>query len=207
MTIVHLPTTPPDITGDLGRAWRTDLRAILDKARAKYGKAPPLELNVAGWIAYAPYSHPLWPCVTVGCISLHDVPGWPPAVIHLPGATHEVFVAAIDPSCALRIDEQPPTLRPLNFAGQFICGSHDEARERIEQAVRDICDGTLNPDSDNRRAWAERFSRSNFKAGADLPDVIVPAPDGGAVVVGMGATNVRALQQVVGDGDDDGKRH
>ena len=59
------------------------------------------------------------------------------------------------------------------------------------------------------RAEGQRIGieTTNFKAGADLPDVIVPAPDGSVVVVGTGATNVRALQQVVGDADDDGKRH
>ncbi len=46
-----------------------------------------------------------------------------------------------------------------------------------------------------------------MKAGADAPDVIVQAPDGSVVVVGMGASNVGALQQAVGAGDDDGKRH
>jgi len=190
-----LPPQKPDYTGTHGRAWRMDLAAILVKQMAQHGKAPPLELNVCGWVAHAPYSHPIWPSVAINCISLRDVPGWPPATIHLQGATHELFVGAINPEVDVRLDETPDILRPLNFAGQFICASDDDARERVEQAVRDICDGTLNPDSDNRSAWGDRFSRSNAKPGFDSPDVIALTP-GGLIAVGTGAANVKALEAI-----------
>ena len=190
-----LPAQHPDYIGPCGRAWRCDLDAILHKQQLK-GRAPPRELNICGWLAFAPYSHPIWPCVAVNCISLRDVPGWPPAVIHLEGATHEVFVAACDPDHPLAVDESAKTLQPLNFAGQFICASDGEARDLVDQAVRDICDGTLNPDTDHRHAWFARFSRSNAKAGADMPDMIAVTPTGEVVVIGTGASNVGMLEQV-----------
>lgn len=195
---VHkLPYQQPDHVGTHGRAWRFNLKSILDAQRAKHGTAPPMELNTCAWAVYAPFSHPMWPCVAVACISLRDVPGWPSATINLPGATHEVMVMALDPDKPVCVDQQPSYLRPTNFAGQFIASSDDEARERIEQAVRDICAGTLNPDSDGRHQWAERFSRSNFKPLADMPDVLLPTAGGGVVAVGMGSANVKALVDVV----------
>jgi hypothetical protein len=193
---MQLPDSPADISGPHGRAWRADLAAILAQQRAKHGSAPPLELNVCGWYVHAPFSHPIWPCVAINCISLRDVLGWPPAKINLEGATHELFVGAIDPDTPVRIDRFAPTLRPINYAGQFIAGDDDEARERVEAAVREVCAGTLNPDSDGRHQWAARFSRSNFKPGADAPDFLVAGPSG-LTMVGTGGANVSALQTIV----------
>jgi hypothetical protein len=195
-TRVLLPSSAPDYVGAHGKAWRFDLDAV-HRACVRDGAAPPRELQVCGWAAHAPYSHPIWPCVMVCCISLRDAPGWPPAVVNMPGATHEVMVIALDPAHEVQLDDRPRYLSPLNFfTGQFIAASDDEARERVDQAVRDICDGTLNPDSDNRRAWGERFSRSNIKPGFDDPDFIVAGP-GGIVAVGTGAAQVKLLDEIV----------
>ncbi len=189
-----LPSQEPDHIGPHGRAWRCDLNAVLQKQLRQHGQAPPLELNVCGWLVWAPWSHPIWPCVVINCISLREIPGWPSAHISLPGATHELFVASIDPDATIRIDESPETLRPINFAGQFISASDDEARERIDRAVRDICAGTLNPDSDGRAQWTERFSGSNLKPGALEPDSASLLPDGTVLIKGTGGAMVRALK-------------
>lgn len=191
-----LPPQPADHVGPHGQAWRVDTAAILREQVAKAGKAPPIELQVCHWVVHAPYSHPIWPCVAVMCISLRDIEGWPPATILLEGATHEVMVAALEPDRPVRIDKPAAMLQPLNFAGQFIAASDEAARARIEETVRDICAGTLNPDTDNRRAWADRFSRSNAKPGFDTPDALVIG-QGTALAVGTGAANVKALTDLV----------
>jgi hypothetical protein len=153
-------------------------------------------LQVGSWYVHAPFSHPLWPCVVVIGLSLRDVPGWPPAKINLDGATHEVMVYALDPKQSIRLDRPPAYLTPCNFAGQFTADSDDAAAQRIELAVRDICAGELNPDSDGRHQWAARFSRSNFKPGADRPDLMAVGPSG-LTVVGMGGANTRALGAIL----------
>lgn len=198
-----LPINPPDYVGRHGRAWRLDLVAITAAHLAKHGRSAPLALNPCAWIAHAPYSHPIWPCVAVNLISLRDFPGWPPAVVNLPDATHEVIVAAIDPDEALHVDRQPKFLYPLNFVGQFVAASDDEAREQIDQAVRDICDGKLNPDTDNRQAWVDRFSASNVKNVA--PQGIGINADGTVVVQGTGASVVNSLLALQTAQADEGK--
>lgn len=192
----HIPAAVPDICGPAGRAWRFDCDAIHAGQLAMHGKAPPRELSIASWAVYAPNSHPIWPCVAVLGISLRDVPGWPAAKINMPGATHEVFVLALDPNEPIRLDEGPIPLRPSNFAGQFIAASDEQAAAMIESAVQEICAGTLNPDSDGRRQWVERFSGSNLLPGALDPHFIAGKP-GTLIMVGTGAQNVRALEEIV----------
>lgn len=69
----------PDLIGKYGRAWRTDTAAI---AR-RYPGGPPADLTVASWLVRAPYAHPVWHSYMIGAVSLRDLEGAPPAVIHL----------------------------------------------------------------------------------------------------------------------------
>lgn len=154
--------TPPDIDG-FSKAWKVDL----DTVRKRLGIDPAKDGGICEWIVYAPWSHPIWPYVCVIGLHLRHIDGMPDATIHLRGATHEIMVWAMDP------DKYPPHLdgagpkgrflHPCNFAGQFIEPSDDAARNRIETVVREICMGTLNPDTDGVQQWIARFGDHGFK--------------------------------------------
>lgn len=186
--------TEPVMKGKLGSAWLIDMQAV--SRRRGIENDPRADVTLPCWIVRAPYAHPLWSHYVVMCIALRDVPGVPKATIHLEGATHEVMVFALDPDTRPALNDYPRMLQPINFTGQFIEADDLAAAARVQQAVQDVIDGTLNPDTDYRRHWVERFSGSNLKAGALDPDFIAAAP-GSMVVHGMGAANVRSVQQIV----------
>lgn len=121
------------------------------------GNQAQLQTSVDGWIVQAPYAHPVWHSYWVACVTLRDVEGLPPAVIHRPGATHEIIVYALNPEKPTTIDEPVHFLTPSNFVGQFTAWSDEAAREIIGRVVRDIIDGILNPDTDFRSIWIARF--------------------------------------------------
>ncbi len=87
----------------------------------------------------------------------------PPAKIMLPGATHEMFLFALDPDHVPEIDKRLHLLTPANFGGQWIAGSDNAAVEYIKSIVSEVCDGALSPDTDFRSMWVERFSDSNMR--------------------------------------------
>lgn len=187
--------TEPTMRGRLGNAWLIDQEAVGRRHGIVYD--PRASVTLPSWIASASYAHPLWSHYAILCVALRDVPGVPKAIVHLPGATHEVLVFALDPDTKPAVDDMPRALQPINFSGQFVEADDMAAAARVQQAVQDVIDGTLNPDSDFRRQWVERFSGSNLKPGALQPDFIAGSPGAGLVVHGMGAANVRNLQQIV----------
>lgn len=144
-------TVPPTLVNRDGRAWRCVPIAN-----------PPQRLGtVVDWLVEAPEAHPVWHSYAVCLIHLRPLPDMPPPRFYLPGATHEIWVAALDP-WAVR---QPMILRtqmmayllPLNFAAQFIASDDAVAMARVEGVVRAICFGTLSPDSDAIDVWCELF--------------------------------------------------
>lgn len=153
--------TPPTLLGQHGEAWEHDLAGAV--ARGLTNSEAPLDAQVASWIARAPYAHPFWHSYWISCVNLRDFQGVPPAVITLPGATHEVMVFALDPKHETTVDDFPHRLTPVNFVGQFIEPSDEAAAARIRQTVQDVIDGRLSPDTDFRYEWACRFSGSNLR--------------------------------------------
>jgi len=148
---------PPDIQGSMGLAWVMDVDALARKGgNAVHG-------TVKCWSVRAPWAHPLWHSYHVVCLHLRPIPGEPPAKIMLAGATHEVMVIALHPDDQPALDDFTRYLTPINFSGQFIAESDVAAALKVEQAVRDICDGKLSPDTDYMRSWMHRFSDSNIK--------------------------------------------
>lgn len=186
--------TIPTLFGRLGNAWLIDK----DAAAKRLGivEDPRFSVTLPSWIASAPYAHPVWSYYAILCIALRDVPGVPKAKINLEGATHEVMVFALDPDVVPVIDDTPRVLRPINFVGQFVATDDAAAEARIRQAVQDVIDGKLNPDTDHTRAWIEHFSDSNLLPGALEPDFIAAVPGVGLVAHGTGAANARKLQQI-----------
>lgn len=157
--VIYTNDVPADLTGNLGRAWKLDAAAI----GCREAGQPPAELTVAGWIIYAPYAHPVWHSYLLSAVSLRDCPGARPAKIYLPGATHEVLLYALNPEHRTSINDFPHPLIPTNFHGQWIAENDEAAARYIDETVRMVCEGQLNPDTDYTRYWIHRFSASNIK--------------------------------------------
>lgn len=157
---------PPTIIGPHGAAWKLDLAAV----RAAFGCDEKRDGSVCLWIVFAPWANMAWSYYTISAIHLRSVEGLPPAKINLAGATHEVVVAAMDPRVAPSLTGSPRSwLSPLNFMGQWVVNERPNpvdldrtAAARIEEIVREILDGRLNPDTDFRHEWVRRFSDSNL---------------------------------------------
>lgn len=176
---------PPTKQGPHGKAWRMDLAAI----RAHLGKQGA---EIDTWIVEAPYSHPMWHSYMLAVVHLRPVDGFPAAVVHLPGATHEVMLYALDPSHTPRLDRNPRLLHPANFHGQWIAESDEGAIAKVDSCVDLIIAGQLSPDTDFRRDWIALFSASNM-LGPDIPPGLVVAGPTGVVVVGTGKQNADAI--------------
>ena len=156
--------TQPVITGTHGSVWETDLSS----PEFNQPGMVPTSLSVAHYIVSAEWAHPVWSHYFICCVHLRDVEGVPAANIALEGATHEVMVFALDPSAEIPLDTMPTTLRPINFSGQFIAASDEDAKEKIEEVVLEIINGKLSPDTDFISEWVKRFSDSNLKKGGGL---------------------------------------
>lgn len=184
----------PDLLGRSGKAWAIDLQA----AAARTGKEsdPRTSVTLPSWVVYAPYAHPIWGYYAILCVALRHVEGVPPAKVMLEGATHEVIVMALDPDFVPAVDAMPRYLWPANFCGQFIEPSDMAASARVRQAVQDVIDGTLNPDTDFRHMWIKRFSDSNIKKDAPKSGFVEVSQSGDVLVHGTGAGNIRTLQDM-----------
>lgn len=176
----------PDLTGPMGTASRMDYVAI---SRAT-GNKP--HAGVCGWLVHAPWAHPIWHSYVIECIHLRPIAGLGPPRIYLPGATHEIYVAAIDPAWPASVKKRPKILHPLNFCGQFIVADDGVAADRIECTVREIISGALNPDTDAIAQWVDRFGDRMLKPGWRKPDSITLQGDK-VVVHGTGASALRTL--------------
>lgn len=159
-------SVPADITGPHGRAWTVDM---VDWCR-RIGKDPAEFAQVAGWLIEAPWAHPLWHSYLLSVIHLRPMPDNRPTKLYLEGATHDLWLAALDPDHprqAMIETGAVRQLRPLNFAAQFIAASDAAAMERAEHAVRLICDGRLSPDTDFTSAWVALFGDNMLRSAAD----------------------------------------
>lgn len=152
--IIDPITTKPIIEGAHGKAWKCDTNAGLMKMRIN----PADDSCLVHWVIEAPWAHPAWHSYSLLCIHLRPLAGKPPAVVHFPDATHELWLFAIDPNKdrnkLLKTGEViGHWLQPINFAAQFIEITDEEAEKRIEASVRQIVAGTLSPDTDFRTDW------------------------------------------------------
>lgn len=153
--------TEPDLKGPFGKAWKADVPSLLTRHPEEIAKAPA---SIAGWYVFAPRAHPFWSYYGIACISLTvEIKGVPAPKIYKEGATHEIFVAALNPDMRPAINETYDFLTPLNFSGQFIAESDEDARAKVEFAIKEIVNGLLNPDTDFISQWVERFGASNLK--------------------------------------------
>jgi hypothetical protein len=169
----------PSYQGSHGRAWELSAQNAILTAEREGLKRPWANEdwpNICTWLIEAPYAHPIWHSYALSCIHLRPLPDLPPPHIVVPGATHEFHLFAIDPRAdrsALIADGCfGPKIRPLvpqNFAAQLKCpaliteDSDNEARQLMDDLVHDICNRVINPDTDYRKQWIERFSGAMIK--------------------------------------------
>lgn len=150
-------TTPPTYTGIAGKAWKGDIEAMRVSAKAKRGE----DATVCCWVVEAAWAHPLWHSYWLVLIHLRSLPNQKREIkFYLEGATHELWLYALDPDKPRQemLDTgRMKLLTPMNFSAQIIEDSDQVAAYLIEQAVKDICAGKLNPDTDFIRQWAQRF--------------------------------------------------
>ena len=142
----------PAILGPRGRAWTLPL---------------PSALTVASLMIEAPWAHPFWHSYAFWLVHLRPAPGTPELIIHLPGATHELVLAALDPKHPrerVLAGGPLPVLTPMNFAAQIIEPTDAAALERVWRAAQAVCDGRLSPDTDHRHSWAALFGGNMLQA-------------------------------------------
>ncbi|OYW56817.1 MAG: hypothetical protein B7Y80_01660 [Hyphomicrobium sp. 32-62-53] len=146
----------PDHADAFGKAWRLNL----DELRRKAGVLAENDAALDIWMIEAPWAHPFWHSYIIGLQHLRPVLGGD-VIIHRPGATHEFFVAALNPDAPrepfMLGDASPAYLTPLNFVAQLVEESDEVARERVRDAVLRICAGSLSPDTDFRGQWVALY--------------------------------------------------
>lgn len=147
------------------RAWRLDWVAKLRRA----GHDPALDGVVASWIIQAPWAHFLWHSYWLHFVHLRPIErgeGVIPTKFYLEGATHEIWLYALDPEVPLEIsignEKMPAVLTPKNFASQLILESDEAAVELARSTAKDVLEARLNPDTDAIRYWWARFG-SNMR--------------------------------------------
>ena len=154
----------PVLHGPHGRAWLCDLA----KGAKIMKLAPGQDATLAHWVIEAPDAHPVWHSYSLIVIHLRPMPDNRPTMFYIDGATHEMWLYAIDPDkdrnelLSTGI-VQRHWMWPCNFAAQFIEIGDDLARERIQNAAMRICLGELNPDTDGRSQWEAQFGSNMMK--------------------------------------------
>ena len=149
-------TAAPDLAGPGGRAWRLPLTAA----------GPSSALG--GWLLEAPWAHPFWHSYLLTAIHLRPAGDAAPAVIVVPGATHERTLLALDPKVPRGgILRGGPVhwLQPANFVAQFARATDAEALAEADAAAQAVVDGRLSPDTDLRAQWVARFGGGGLRHG------------------------------------------
>lgn len=153
----------PTLESKHSRAWRYDLADFMRRHNVK--RTPTLD----SWIVFAPWANLMWHSYAIHLMHLRPVSGFPPVTFYLPGATHEIMVAALDPDWALDLTQAPSQLQPFNFVGQWIERGEDNeakdtaARERCTKSIMEILDGALSPDTDYTQHWIARYGHYGIK--------------------------------------------
>jgi hypothetical protein len=112
--------------------------------------------TVCSWLLTAPAAHPLWTQYALSVVRLRDdAPGFPPPRRQFTGATHELFVVALNPEHGPFTVEKMlgyqdtgamPHLLPVNVAHQ-VEATDDEARLLACYAATAVVHGLLCPET------------------------------------------------------------
>lgn len=162
--------TLPALVGPAGKAWRCNVATMLQVG----GIDPENDGTVAVWIVEAPAAHMAWHSYAIVLLHLRPLKVRRKTRFHLPNATHEMWVQALNPDFPREpaINEGAPWhyLVPNNFAAQFIEPDDAAAMSRVERDVQRICAGMLSPDTDFTRDWiglyGDNMIRPEFRPSA-----------------------------------------
>lgn len=110
---------------------------------------------VSAWILDVPGVHPNWHRWLLGAAHVRPLPGVPDMFVTMPGATHEITVAAIDPSHEPDVDSiaRPPLLIPSDVSAQMILDSDEHCVALVDRCAKLVVEGVLLPDQDYRATW------------------------------------------------------
>lgn len=101
--------------------------------------------SVASWLLRCPGQSPAWEHYALDVVHLREVPGAPAPVVSVPGATHEVILAALDPE--LQPEPTNPVkwsrLHPLNAVEQVQLPDDDAAVGLLAMCAQAVVDGIL----------------------------------------------------------------
>lgn len=145
---------PPTLTGPHGRAWLYSPENVAAIAQGR------VHSGVAGWLVEAAWAHPVWHSYHLCVFHLRPTPKMTDPIIYLPGATHEILLAALDPEwmpTGMTDNPVPHMLVPHNFAAQVIEPSDEAAAARLRRSVEEILTGALSPDTDFFQEWVKRW--------------------------------------------------
>lgn len=159
---MDIVTIPPTLTGPGGKAWEIDKAATLKAA----GIDPKRDATVMSHIVEASWAHPAWHSYWIAICHLRPMPDARETKIYLEGATHEIWVWALNPEASrekMITTGRPEVLSPINFAAQFVEPHDAAAMERGLKAVQAIIAGELSPDTDFRQMWIARFGGNMMK--------------------------------------------
>lgn len=147
------------------RAWLLDhTGAIIEQ-----GFDPSEDGTVASWLVEAPWAHPMWSRYWLYGCHLRPIirDGEPiPTKIYVQGATHELWLYAVDPDDPpdQTIERGTPHyLTPMNFGAQLILPSDAAFALVLETTAKDILEGRMNPDTDACQQWVQRFGDNMIK--------------------------------------------
>ena len=134
------------------------------------GYDPEEDGSVYDAIITAPYAHPIWRDYWLHISHLRPIirdGEMLPTKIYLEGATHELWLYALDPDFTAQQHADRPSaprfLTPMNFGVQLIRDNDEAVIAEMRALAKDIELGYMNPDTDNFRAWRVRFGDNMVK--------------------------------------------
>ena len=150
------PMPPADRAGNHGVAWRCNRAAALRHHRMKAHHDPV----IADWIVTAPDAHDLVHSCHIALMHLRAVHARDAVQIAVPGATHELWVMALDPAAPRAAIVHGRALPLHHYFAQVFCAQiaapdDPEAITRITAAIALILNGDLNPV--DQPQWIELF--------------------------------------------------
>ena len=157
-------TAHPNILGAFG------LAKVVQTSERTGGRAALL----VEYVVEAPKYHPFWSQYWFAIAHLRQIDGEPPVEFTMGGATHQIWVLALDPNHKLDIkglippDNKPARIDPphiltsQNHAFQITAPDDAAAAERLVNLVGMVCQGQLSPDTDFR-AHFQAVARAPFE--------------------------------------------
>lgn len=154
-----MPRGIPTIAGPFGSAWLV---------KKHDGGPKDWQGSVASYQVNRPGAHAFWEWWVIGCVSLRDIEGVPPAKKVYPEAEFEIHIFALDPDAPIPDPEEPmhltgvryTQLEPPDLVHQFHGISQEQAEKLMQDVIKAIVVSGVSPDSDFRNYWKKLLTNS-----------------------------------------------